>query len=112
MRIEQKVAVVKALGKVLWIQNDLFAKWYVRDGDEFEEYQNPVEIEQEGYLHGKKVINESLDEGVCPFSGLTKDLAGVSVAANREQPKETENPITPRVHADSSKSSIPRPVES
>ncbi|KAF9530572.1 Protoglobin-domain-containing protein, partial [Crepidotus variabilis] len=30
-----KTAVVRALGKVLWIQNDLFAKWYVTDGAEY-----------------------------------------------------------------------------
>ncbi|GAW24553.1 hypothetical protein ANO14919_141400 [Xylariales sp. No.14919] len=27
LRMEKKVALVKALGKVIWIQNDLFAKW-------------------------------------------------------------------------------------
>ncbi|KAI5783535.1 Protoglobin-domain-containing protein [Geopyxis carbonaria] len=94
LRLEQKVAVIKALGKVLWIQNDLFAKWYVRDGDEFDKYQDPVEIEQEGYLHGKKVINDNLEESLD------------------EGPKETKDPITPRVHVRGSGSSIPRPVES
>lgn len=28
LRMERKVALVKALGKVIWIQNDLFAKWW------------------------------------------------------------------------------------
>lgn len=28
LRMEKKVALVKALGKVIWIQNDLFAKWW------------------------------------------------------------------------------------
>lgn len=28
LRLEKKVALVKALGKVIWIQNDLFAKWW------------------------------------------------------------------------------------
>ncbi|KAF9530571.1 Protoglobin-domain-containing protein [Crepidotus variabilis] len=32
-----KTAVVRALGKVLWIQNDLFAKWYIKDGAEYAE---------------------------------------------------------------------------
>ncbi|KAI1310894.1 hypothetical protein F5Y03DRAFT_9283 [Xylaria venustula] len=27
LRMERKVALIKALGKVIWIQNDLFAKW-------------------------------------------------------------------------------------
>ncbi|PYH40224.1 protoglobin family protein [Aspergillus saccharolyticus JOP 1030-1] len=30
-----KMALVKALNKVIWIQNDLFARWQVRDGEEF-----------------------------------------------------------------------------
>lgn len=71
LKLEQKTAIVKALGKVLWIQNDLFAKWYVRDGDEFQEQKPEVKIEDEGMLHGKKIIaeNEEGGEGVCPFSG-------------------------------------------
>ncbi|GKZ34527.1 hypothetical protein AbraIFM66950_004803 [Aspergillus brasiliensis] len=35
-----RVALVRALGKVIWIQNDLFARWRVTDGAEFE-----IEIE-------------------------------------------------------------------
>lgn len=61
---------------MLWIQNDLFAKWYVRDGDEFEEQRPEVEIEGEGILHGKKIIignevgeDKENREGACPFSG-------------------------------------------
>jgi hypothetical protein len=34
MKMERKIALVKTLSKVIWIQNDLFAKWYVRDGEE------------------------------------------------------------------------------
>ncbi|KAE8136506.1 Protoglobin-domain-containing protein [Aspergillus pseudotamarii] len=32
-----KIALVRALSKVIWIQNDLFARWRVRDGEEFED---------------------------------------------------------------------------
>lgn len=35
-------------------KTDLFAKWYVRDGQEF--LSDEEEIEPEGVLHGKKVI--------------------------------------------------------
>ncbi|KAA8914838.1 Protoglobin-domain-containing protein, partial [Sphaerosporella brunnea] len=28
LKLEQKTKIIKELGKVLWIQNDLFAKWY------------------------------------------------------------------------------------
>ena len=82
LKMDRKIALVKALSKVIWIQNDLFAKWYVRDGDEFAEDRLVPEVEAEGYLHGKKILHDSSDEseiedsalaaGSCPF----KNLAG------------------------------------
>ncbi|EUC31927.1 hypothetical protein COCVIDRAFT_35970 [Bipolaris victoriae FI3] len=84
LKMERKIALVKALSKVIWIQNDLFAKWYVRDGDEFAEERLVPEVEPEGYLHGKPVLREGSGEreseieeadmaaGSCPF----KNLAG------------------------------------
>ncbi|PYI03190.1 hypothetical protein BO78DRAFT_375488, partial [Aspergillus sclerotiicarbonarius CBS 121057] len=30
-----RLALIRALGKVIWIQNDLFARWRLRDGAEF-----------------------------------------------------------------------------
>jgi hypothetical protein len=55
----RKIALVKALGKVIWIQNDLFAKWYVKDGQEYrEELDEDVVVEREGYLHGKRIIHD------------------------------------------------------
>lgn len=35
LSIRRKTQLLRAIGKVLWIQNDLFARWYVRDGEEF-----------------------------------------------------------------------------
>lgn len=34
---KKKMALMRALNKVVWIQNDLFAKWHVRDGEEFDD---------------------------------------------------------------------------
>lgn len=95
LHIQRKTALVKALNKVIWIQNDLMAKWHVKDGAEFETGDSDIEIEREGYLHGKRIIGDgagSEDEasehhqpatpsriphpstaapgGVCPFSGM------------------------------------------
>lgn len=62
IKMDRKIALIKALGKVIWIQNDLFAKWYVRDGEEFTaEAEKPV-FEQEGYLDGRKVLDD-IEEG-------------------------------------------------
>ncbi|KAL1854073.1 hypothetical protein VTK73DRAFT_8811 [Phialemonium thermophilum] len=62
----RKTAIVKALGKVIWIQNDLFAKWYVRDGEEFREGKDVAEevvVEKEGWLHGKRVLDADEEVG-------------------------------------------------
>lgn len=86
IKMDRKVALVKALGKVIWIQNDLFAKWYVRDGDEFADEMEQHEYEKEGYLDGRKVLDD-IDEAekeedgeatpkspmspsACPFSSI------------------------------------------
>lgn len=61
--LTRKIAIVKAIGKVIWIQNDLLAKWHVKDGDEYGNDQTAEEIEAEaqepeGYLHGKQMLGE------------------------------------------------------
>ncbi|GKZ83427.1 hypothetical protein AnigIFM56816_008520 [Aspergillus niger] len=47
MSLPFRVALVRALGKVIWIQNDLFARWRVRDGAEFEMEIEAVHENQE-----------------------------------------------------------------
>lgn len=90
IKMDRKIALVKALNKVIWIQNDLFAKWYVRDGDEFAADMEKPEFEQEGYLDGRKILDD-IEEArehedrkedadatprtprsptTCPFSGI------------------------------------------
>ncbi|KAH9991416.1 Protoglobin-domain-containing protein [Xylariaceae sp. FL0662B] len=79
LRMDKKIALVRALGKVIWVQNDLFAKWYVRDGEEYADEMEKPDIEDEGYLHGKRIL-EDIEEGssgsptagTCPFSGVLK----------------------------------------
>ncbi|PHH50689.1 hypothetical protein CFIMG_003233RAa2 [Ceratocystis fimbriata CBS 114723] len=84
LHIQRKMALIKALGKVIWIQNDLFAKWQVREADEFRADEEDIVIEQEGYLNGKKILGGSDDDlesdsasptspkvaTSCPFSGV------------------------------------------
>ncbi|EAS29907.1 uncharacterized protein CIMG_08653 [Coccidioides immitis RS] len=93
--LPRKIALVSAIGKVIWVQNDLFAKWYVRDGDEFADQMEEVAIEREGYLHGKKMIvsegSESETDGdpaapaTCPFTGA-RNGASERYDAVKEQP--------------------------
>lgn len=92
LKLDRKIALVKALGKVTWIQNDLFAKWYVRDGDEFEKEMEVPKIEKEGYLHGKKILHDESESGSeseagdvnaetgdCPFKGMSAEAERISV---------------------------------
>ncbi|KAJ9631968.1 hypothetical protein H2203_000369 [Taxawa tesnikishii (nom. ined.)] len=61
LTIQRKIAIVKALGKVIWIQNDLFAKYHSSDGQEYglpEDLLDEAEEQQEGYLHGKRVLGK------------------------------------------------------
>ncbi|KAB2578910.1 Globin-like protein [Lasiodiplodia theobromae] len=107
LHMNRKIALVKALGKVIWIQNDLFAKWYVRDGDEFADEIEEVVVEREGYLHGKKIIGTSDESdaesttsgstqaaahggapaGVCPFTGAARGMEGLKISENGSSAK-------------------------
>lgn len=70
LHMHRKIALVKALNKVIWIQNDLMAKWHVREADEFGILDSDIVIEKEGYLHGKKILDDKLmeDTGTKPPS--------------------------------------------
>ncbi|KAK8071102.1 hypothetical protein PG997_011305 [Apiospora hydei] len=122
LSLQRKTAFVRAIGKVIWIQNDLIAKWHVRDGEEFtthgkkkhhnnQDGKNEEEeedddddsdtvIEQEGYLHGKKILDD-IDEtgeqsspsriprpssyeggGGCPFSAMAQGVEGMKISGN------------------------------
>ncbi|KAI0014869.1 Protoglobin-domain-containing protein [Xylariomycetidae sp. FL0641] len=103
LRMDRKIALVKALGKVIWIQNDLFAKWYVRDGDEFAPEAEAPEVEPEGYLHGKKILEDleeppmsprELEGSACPFSGLSAGMSAVSIDGAKAAPPMAKAPDT------------------
>jgi len=101
LKLDRKIAIVKAVGKVVWIQNDLFAKWHVRDGDEFKKQKQEPEVEREGFLHGKMMLNKDessagsgaesmspapsdvgtpMEElGQCPFTGLMDRMGSLEL---------------------------------
>jgi hypothetical protein len=94
--LPRKIMLVKALGKIIWIQNDLMAKWHIREGvDEFAVNDDEIEVEEEGYLHGKKIVDEEEGDvenpgtptatapaGVCPFSGLGEGTENMRIEAH------------------------------
>jgi hypothetical protein len=98
LKMERKIAVVRALGKVLWIQNDLFAKWYVRDGEEFAAQRRYPREEREGFVNGKMVIDPEQPDfsgeecfspsevgspveelAQCPFAGIMDKMERMHV---------------------------------
>ncbi|KAG7292044.1 hypothetical protein NEMBOFW57_002075 [Staphylotrichum longicolle] len=119
LHIARKIAIVKALGKVIWIQNDLFTKWYVHDGEEFTDGMDyGAIIEKEGWLHGKKVLSpedevasEASDDtacpgqrmaaegqppaGVCPFTGMVAGMKSLEVKEGKVKPKAEGEGLKP-----------------
>lgn len=109
LQMPRKIALVKALGKVIWIQNDLFAKWYVHDGEEFTDGMDFGELEKEGWLHGKRVLDSEEEGsegktgsshggcpgsnngksaaggGVCPFTGISAGVENLKVGDDRRE---------------------------
>ncbi|KAF7553063.1 hypothetical protein G7Z17_g3918 [Cylindrodendrum hubeiense] len=70
--MSKRTSMVKALSKVIWIQNDLFAKWYVRDGDEFTGALGSATFSHLGA--SSKSDQQSSAPSACPFSGITKSV--------------------------------------
>ncbi|KAJ5526838.1 hypothetical protein N7513_010997 [Penicillium frequentans] len=63
----RKLGLIRAINKIIWIQNDLFAKWHLRDG---EEYADEISIysfdsgNKEGYLSGKRILGSSSESSI------------------------------------------------
>lgn len=63
----------------------------VRDGDEFADEAEAPEIEREGYLFGKRMLDDLEEEeettagSACPFSGLTKGVSAVKITSGENE---------------------------
>ncbi|KAL5365653.1 Protoglobin-domain-containing protein [Aspergillus floccosus] len=76
LSMSRKVALVRAISKVIWIQNDLFAKWRIRDGEEFADEMSEVIVDdREGYLGEKKILGDG-------SSGSSSDDDRSSIASS------------------------------
>jgi hypothetical protein len=92
LSLRRKIALVRAVNKILWIQNDLFARYHVHDGEEFMDEMSEFSFDdQEGYIGDKKILgstsgssNEddrsSISSGVAPstHSGAPSGMTGAS----------------------------------
>lgn len=81
--ISKRVGMVKAIGKVIWIQNDLFAKWHVRDGDEFAEEAAEgaaaavARLNKGAWGDLKQHPASATGTGTCPFTGMEGAVQGL-----------------------------------
>ncbi|OJJ60149.1 hypothetical protein ASPSYDRAFT_149984 [Aspergillus sydowii CBS 593.65] len=81
----RKTAMIRAISKIIWIQNDLIARWRIRDGEEFaDEMSEYLLDDKEGYLGDKKVLGDSSstsssdsrdDDRVSIRSGMAPSIA-------------------------------------
>ncbi|KAF2866045.1 Protoglobin-domain-containing protein [Massariosphaeria phaeospora] len=74
----EKSPLVKAWGKLLWIQNDLFAKWHIKDGDQYDQTSTRASKLNADTSFAEIKDDEGRD-AECPFQAmarLTQDPAG------------------------------------
>lgn len=81
--MSKRVGMVKAIGKVIWIQNDLFAKWHVPGGEEFAEEAAEGRAETVARLNEgawgdlKQHPASATGAGTCPFTGMEGAVKGL-----------------------------------
>ncbi|KAJ5897492.1 hypothetical protein N7504_007780 [Penicillium tannophilum] len=63
----RKLGLIRAINKIIWIQNDLFAKWHLRDGEEFADEISIYSFgsgNKEGYVSGKRILGSSSESSM------------------------------------------------
>lgn len=63
----RKLGLIRAINKIIWIQNDLFAKWHLRDGEEFADEISIYSFgsgNKEGYVGGKRILGSSSESSM------------------------------------------------
>lgn len=100
--LQQKIALLRAVNKLLMIQLDLFAKWRVRDGEEYADEMSTYSFgSREGYVGDKKILGNNSDG-----SSVEDDRASI---AESEAPSITSTaPSVSTVHTAQSGNTINR----
>lgn len=99
LELSRKIAIVKAIGKIIWIQNDLLARWHVHDGSEYETADSDMEAdaEPEGYLHGKQVLGESSANSSGDESSVRSTKSGkTSLGRDKDDIEKHDREAAPR----------------
>lgn len=99
LSLRRKIALVRAVNKILWIQNDLFAKWRVRDGEEYADEMSVYSFgsDKEGYIGDKKILGSD--------SSSSTDDDSASVISSIAPSTHTTHTIQTS-HANASRTSV------
>ncbi|KAJ5278938.1 hypothetical protein N7478_004310 [Penicillium angulare] len=103
LSMRRKVALVRAINKIIWIQNDLFAKWHVRDGEEFADEISMYSFgsgNREGFLAGKRIIGSSSGSSVDDDRSSIADSASVAPSMQSVAPSEQSFQTSASVQSD------------
>jgi hypothetical protein len=103
LSIARKTAMIRAISKIIWIQNDLIARWRMRDGEEFADEMSEYLIDdKEGYLGDKKILGDNSSSSsssrsmeddrvsiapsvasACPFADLAQPITQTKIWAGK-----------------------------
>lgn len=85
--LRRKIALVRAVNKILWIQNDLMGKWRVRDGEEYADEMSVYSFGsgKEGWIGDKKILGGD--------SGSSTDDDAASIVSSIAPSTHTTNTI-------------------
>ncbi|KAK5086865.1 hypothetical protein LTS08_008273 [Lithohypha guttulata] len=96
LELDRKIAIVKAIAKVIWIQNDLMARWHIKSGDGGGEMGDDAQAsrsvssfdsEQQDCL-GQLPDEDTRQGSVCPFSGLSDFSDQPSLRRHPDMPEQ------------------------
>ncbi|KGO71740.1 hypothetical protein PITC_027530 [Penicillium italicum] len=93
LSLRRKIALVRAVNKILWIQNDLFARYHTSDGEEFADEMSQFNYgeDEEGYLGNKRILGSSSgssteDDRSSISSGVAPSIHSVAPSINSVAP--------------------------
>lgn len=93
LSLRRKIALVRAVNKILWIQNDLFARYHSSDGEEFADEMSEFNYgeDQEGYLGDKRILGSSSgssteDDRSSISSGVAPSIRSTAPSINSMAP--------------------------
>ncbi|KAH9818575.1 Protoglobin [Teratosphaeria destructans] len=95
---QKKIAIVRAVGKVIWIQNDLLARWHCSDGEEYR--TDRFESAQEG-MEAHDTFDVTTKPSLPGLSSASSDERSIRSASSGKTSlgriiEETEQPQSGR----------------